>query len=140
MGQQKERVVCNTSTNRTVQTTVNFRLLIFGCKFLSCFRDRENLSKNILEKDFFYFRHFFSKLVFMSELKNHPREGGDFFLQLSYLNRNKIENIIPLRPTRRWTDALFCRFLTVLEYSPIGEKIPPTTAPRTLYTVQKKIF
>ncbi len=44
----------------------------------------------------------------------------------------------PLRPTRRWTDAHFCRFFTVLEYSPIGEKFPPTIAPRTLYTVQKK--
>jgi hypothetical protein len=44
----------------------------------------------------------------------------------------------PLRPTRRWTNVHFCRFLTVLKYSPIGEKFPPTTAPRTLYTVQKK--
>jgi hypothetical protein len=47
-------------------------------------------------------------------------------------------SVNPLRPTPRWTDAHFCRFLTVLEYSPIGEKFVPTIAPRTLYTVQKK--
>jgi hypothetical protein len=44
----------------------------------------------------------------------------------------------PLTPTRRWTDAHFRRFLTVLEYSPIGEKFSPTIAPRTLYTVKEK--
>jgi hypothetical protein len=42
-----------------------------------------------------------------------------------------------LTPTRLWTDAYFRRFLTVLEYSPIGEKFPPTTAPPTLYTIKK---
>ncbi len=57
------------------------------------------------------------------------------FIWANYQN-NPIH--IPLRPTRRWTDAHFCRFLTVLDYSPIGEKFPPTIAPRTLYTVQKK--
>jgi hypothetical protein len=40
----------------------------------------------------------------------------------------------------RWTDAHFCWFLTVLEYSPIGKKIPLTTAPCTLYTIQEKNF
>ncbi len=49
----------------------------------------------------------------------------------------------PWRLTRQWTDAHFCRFLTELEYSPISEKFPLTTAPCTLYTEQKqngKIF
>ncbi len=39
----------------------------------------------------------------------------------------------------RYTIAHFCRFLTVLEYSPIGIKFSPTTALRALYTVKKKI-
>jgi hypothetical protein len=55
-----------------------------------------------------------------------------------YMVRCIYGHVNPLRPTRRWTDDHFCRFLTVLEYSPIGEKFPPTIAPRTLYTVQKK--
>ncbi len=47
---------------------------------------------------------------------------------------------IPLTTTRRYTVAHFRRFFTVLEYSPIGIKFSPTTAPRTLYTVKKKKF
>ncbi len=46
----------------------------------------------------------------------------------------------PLTTTRRYTVAHFRRFFTVLEYSPIGVKFSPTTAPRTLYTVKKKNF
>jgi hypothetical protein len=45
----------------------------------------------------------------------------------------------PSTTTRRYTVAHFRRFFTVLEYSPIGVKFSPTTAPRTLYTVKKKI-
>ncbi len=56
-------------------------------------------------------------------------------LKVAPFNENSIN---PSRPTRRWTDAHFCRFLTLLEYSPIGEKFPPTIALLTLYTVQKK--
>ncbi len=41
-------------------------------------------------------------------------------------------------PMRWWTDAHFCWFLTVLEYSPIGKKFPLATSPCTLYTVKKK--
>jgi hypothetical protein len=44
----------------------------------------------------------------------------------------------PFAPTRRKTVTHFRRFFTVLEYSPIGVKFPPITAPRTLYTVKKK--
>jgi hypothetical protein len=33
----------------------------------------------------------------------------------------------------------FLPILTALESSPISEKFPPTNAPRTLYTVKKKI-
>ncbi len=44
----------------------------------------------------------------------------------------------PLRLTRQWTDTHFCWFLTVLEYSPIGEKFLPTIAPRTLTLFRKK--
>ncbi len=79
-----------------------------------------------------------------------PSMGNTIFNKLSEdisvkINIISIEDALrlylnPLRPTRRWTDAHFCRFLTVLEYSPIGEKIPPTTALRTLNTVQKKKF
>ncbi len=40
----------------------------------------------------------------------------------------------------RWkTVSHFHRFLTVHQYSPIGMKFPPITAPSTLYTVKKKI-
>ncbi len=39
-----------------------------------------------------------------------------------------------------YTVAHFRRFFTVLEYSPIGIKFSPTTAPSTLYTVKKKNF
>jgi hypothetical protein len=44
----------------------------------------------------------------------------------------------PLTPMRWWTDAHFHRFLTVLEYSLIGEKFPLTTAPHALYIKQEK--
>jgi hypothetical protein len=44
----------------------------------------------------------------------------------------------PFAPTRRKTVTHFRRFFTVLEYSPIGVKFPPITAPVTLYTVKKK--
>ncbi len=44
----------------------------------------------------------------------------------------------PFTLTRRWTDANFRRFLTVLEYSPSDEKFLPTTAQRALYTIKKK--
>jgi hypothetical protein len=33
----------------------------------------------------------------------------------------------------------FLLIFTVLGYSPMGVKFPPTTAPRTLYTVKEKI-
>jgi hypothetical protein len=33
---------------------------------------------------------------------------------------------------------IFADFFTVFEYSPIGVKFPPITAPHTLYTVKKK--
>jgi hypothetical protein len=49
-----------------------------------------------------------------------------------------LQAIAGLTTTRRHTVAHFRRFLTVLEYSPIGVKFAPTTAPRTLYTVKKK--
>ncbi len=44
----------------------------------------------------------------------------------------------PLTTTRIYSYTLFCRFLAVLEYSPIGVKFPPTIAWRILYTVKKK--
>jgi hypothetical protein len=77
----------------------------------------------------------------MSNIKIFPIGRSVFSVHI--FEQANIQNIShwtlnPLRPTRRWTDAHFCRFLTVLEYSPIGEKFPPTIAPRTLYTVQKK--
>ncbi len=42
--------------------------------------------------------------------------------------------------TRNYSYTHFCRFLAVLEYSPIGVKFPPTIAWRILYTVKKKKF
>jgi hypothetical protein len=54
---------------------------------------------------------------------------------------NSIKTIFnPLTTTRRYTVAHFHHFFTVLEYSPIGVKFSPTTAPHTLYTVKKKNF
>ncbi len=50
--------------------------------------------------------------------------------QLSLLN--------PLTTTRNYSYTHFCRFLAVLEYSPIGVKFPPTIAWRILYTVKRK--
>jgi hypothetical protein len=44
----------------------------------------------------------------------------------------------PFTPTRRWTDAKFLRFLTVLEYSPSDEKFLPTTAQRAARPVHFK--
>jgi hypothetical protein len=44
----------------------------------------------------------------------------------------------PLTTARRLTVTHLRRFLTVLKYSPIGVKFSPTTATRTLYTVNKK--
>jgi hypothetical protein len=44
----------------------------------------------------------------------------------------------PFAPTRRKTVTHIRWFFTVLEYSPIGVKFPPITAPRTLYTEKKK--
>jgi hypothetical protein len=44
----------------------------------------------------------------------------------------------PFAPTRRKAVTHFRRFFTVFEYSPIGVKFPPITAPHTLYTVKKK--
>jgi hypothetical protein len=44
----------------------------------------------------------------------------------------------PFAPTRRKTVTHFRRFFTVLEYSPIGVKFPPITAPRTLHCKEKK--
>ncbi len=44
----------------------------------------------------------------------------------------------PLMTTHNYSYTHFCRFLAVLEYSPIGVKFPPTIAWRILYTVKKK--
>jgi hypothetical protein len=49
-----------------------------------------------------------------------------------------LQAIAGLTTTRRHTVVHFRRFLTVLEYSSIGVKFAPTTAPRTLYNVKKK--
>jgi hypothetical protein len=53
-------------------------------------------------------------------------------------NLNK-SNEYPFNNDATVVEAHFRRFLTVLEYSPVGEKFPPTNAPRTLYIVKKKI-
>jgi hypothetical protein len=47
-------------------------------------------------------------------------------------------DINPFALTHRKTVTDFRQFFTVFEYSPIGVKFPPITAPHTLYTVKKK--
>ncbi len=65
-------------------------------------------------------------------------QSTNYHYTLMYSSYNLSLN--PLTTTRRYTVTHFCRFFTVLEYSPIGVKFSPTTAPRTLYTVKKKSF
>ncbi len=64
------------------------------------------------------------------------------FAEFFCLNFVPLTFVIPFNPfasTRRKTVTHFCRFLTVLEYYPIGVKFPLITAPRTLYTVKNNI-
>jgi hypothetical protein len=46
--------------------------------------------------------------------------------------------ISPFAPTQQKTVTRVRRFLTALEYSPIGVKFLTSTAPRTPYIVKKK--
>jgi hypothetical protein len=82
--------------------------------------------------------------VLSSKLNHDERESLERELTIDEFD-NAIDKakLNPLRPTRRWTDAHFCRFFTVLEYSPIGENFcrPSHHAPCTMFRKKNwKIF